>query len=50
MSLWTEIEVTWWTANVVEYELQGVQQIFDDCGYNEELLGWPLARLSWVEE
>ncbi|KIX97045.1 uncharacterized protein Z520_07159 [Fonsecaea multimorphosa CBS 102226] len=50
MSLWTEIEETWWTADIAEYEMSGVQQIFEDCGYDEELLTWPLARFAWDQE
>jgi hypothetical protein len=49
MSLWTEVEGTWWTADIAEYEMSGVQQVFEDCGYDDELLSWPLARFAWDE-
>lgn len=46
MALWTEIEGAWWTADIAEYEISGVHQIFEDCGYDEHLLSWPLACFS----
>jgi hypothetical protein len=50
ISLWTEIEGSWWIADVVEYELSGIREIFDDCGYDESLLSWPVARVTWEGE
>lgn len=50
MALWTEIEGSWWTADIAEYEMSGVHQIFEDSGYDEHLLSWPLARFSADEE
>ncbi|ETI29103.1 hypothetical protein G647_01556 [Cladophialophora carrionii CBS 160.54] len=46
MSLWTEVEGTWWTSDIAKYEMSGIQHVFEDCGYDDELLNWPLARFA----